>query len=385
MSSIIRARRLLTEQGWREHQLLAHENGVITAIEPLPSAHERYDAEWLVPALIDTHVHGGRGVDVMDCRASSLRALSAAKADEGVGAFLATTVTAPLPALEQVLALIADVLHETPPGAEILGSYLEGPYFTPRHKGAHEERWFRELDIAELSRLIDCAAGSLKVVALAPEKPHAITAIHYLSALNVRVMLGHSGADYATTQAALDAGASGLVHCFNGMSGLHHRAPGMAGAGLAHPKAWLELIADGHHVHPAVLRLCRCCAGERLLLITDAMRAAGMPDGAYELAGSMVEMRGGIVRTASGSLAGSTLGLLDAVRNMVELAGADLASAIEMASLHPARLLGMDHELGSLTIGKRANVLALDARMQLQALWVRGRQVRGKISAPVSA
>lgn len=375
MSRIIRARRLLTEQGWLDHHSLSHENGVITAIEPIPSDERRRDADLLAPALIDTHVHGGQGVDVMDGTAAALRKLSAAKAAEGVGAFLATTVTAPLPELEKVLALIAEVRQETLPGAEILGSYLEGPYFTARNKGAHHEAWFRELDIVELSRLIDCAAGSLRVVALAPEKPNAIAAIRHLRAAGVRVMLGHSAADYAATRAALDAGASGLVHCFNGMSGLHHRAPGMAGAGLTHPKAWLELIADGHHVHPAMLQLCRCCAGERLILITDAMRAAGMPDGRYELAGQMVEMRDGVVRTLEGGLAGSTLNLLAAVRNMVEFAGADIRAAIEMASLHPARMLGVDDRLGSLAVGKRANLLSLGAGLEQQAIWIGGRRI----------
>ncbi len=185
-------------------------------------------------------------------------------------------------------------------------------------------------------------------------------------------MLGHSAATYAQTLAAFDAGAAGLVHCYNGMTGLHHREPGMVGAGLTDPRAWLELIADGHHVHPGAMRLCCCCAKDRTVLITDAMQAAGMPDGGYTLCGESVEMQGGVVRTASGGLAGSTLALDAAVRNMVEHTGVAPEQAIHMASLHPARLLGMDHLLGSLAPGKRANIIALDAGLHLRQIWIQG-------------
>ncbi|MGS6556796.1 N-acetylglucosamine-6-phosphate deacetylase, partial [Escherichia coli] len=147
------------------------------------------------------------------------------------------------------------------PGAQVLGSYLEGPYFTPQNKGAHPPELFRELEIAELDQLIAVSQHTL------------------------RVMLGHSAATWQQTRAAFDAGADGLVHCYNGMTGLHHREPGMVGAGLTDKRAWLELIADGHHVHPAAMSLCCCCAKERIVLITDAMQAAGMPDGRYTLCG----------------------------------------------------------------------------------------------------
>ncbi|ECQ9411629.1 amidohydrolase family protein, partial [Salmonella enterica] len=208
---------------------------------------------------------------------------------------------------------------------------------------------------------------------LAPEKTGALEAIAHLKQQGVRVMLGHSAATWKQTHAAFDAGANGLVHCYNGMTGLHHREPGMVGAGLTDPRAWLELIADGHHVHPAAMKLCCCCAKDRVVLITDAMQAAGQSDGRYTLCGEEVEMHGGIVRTASGGLAGSTLSVDAAVRNMVELTGIATGEAIHMASLHPARLLGIDHHLGSLKTGKRANIIALDNRLYLQQIWIQGR------------
>ena len=149
----------------------------------------------------------------------------------------------------------------------------------------------------------------------------------------------------------------------------------MVGAGLTDPRAWLELIADGHHVHPAAMKLCCCCAKDRVVLITDAMQAAGMPDGSYTLCGEKVEMRGGIVLTASGGLAGSTLSVDAAVRNMVELAGISPEEAIRMASLHPARLLGVDQQLGSLQAGKRASIIALDGGLHVQRVWIQGQHL----------
>jgi N-acetylgalactosamine-6-phosphate deacetylase len=372
MNQRLRARRLLSEHGWLDDHQLHIEAGTIVAIEPIPSGVTARDAELLCPAYIDTHVHGGAGVDVMDETPDALDRLAMHKAREGVGGFLATTVTAPLNAIHGALERIARRCHAGGAGAQVLGSYLEGPYFTPQNKGAHPPELFRELDLSELDQLIALSQETLRVVALAPEKPGALQAIRYLKQRGVKVMLGHSAATYDQTRAAFDAGADGLVHCYNGMTGLHHREPGMVGAGLTDPRAWLELIADGHHVHPAAMRLCSCCAKERLVLITDAMQAAGMPDGRYSLCGESVEMRGGIVRTASGGLAGSTLSLDAAVRNMVELSGVSAEDAIHMASLHPALLLGIDNQLGSLRPGKRANVIALNAGLHLQQIWIQG-------------
>ncbi|MFW0764538.1 N-acetylglucosamine-6-phosphate deacetylase [Trabulsiella odontotermitis] len=372
MSLVLRARRLLSEQGWLDDHQLRIEDGAIIAIEPIPAGVTVRDAELLCPAYIDIHVHGGAGVDVMDDAPQTLDTLAMHKAREGVGAWCPTTVTAPLDAIHAALKRIAERRQRGGPGAQILGSYLEGPYFTPQNKGAHPPEWFRELDIAELDALIALAQGSLRVVALAPEKPGALPAIKHLKQRGVRVMLGHSAATWAQTVAAFDAGADGLVHCFNGMTGLHHREPGMVGAGLTDNRARLELIADGHHVHPAAMQLCAYCAGERIVLITDAMRAAGMPDGRYDICGYAVEMHDGVVRTASGGLAGSTLSLDVAVRNMVQQVGVSPEEAIAMASLHPAKLLGVDDQLGSIRPGKRASLIALDSALHLQQTWVQG-------------
>ena len=373
MTQLLRARRLLTEQGWLDDHQLRIEEGTITTIEPIPSGVMGRDADLLCPAYLDTPVHGGGGVDVMDEAADSLDKLAMHKAREGVASWLPTTVTAPLQDIHGALQRIAHRYHSGGPGAQVLGSYLEGPYFTPQNKGAHPPELFRELELNELDELIAISRQTLRVVALAPEKPGSLQAIRHLRQQDVRVMLGHSAATWEQTRAAFDAGAHGLVHCYNGMTGLHHREPGMVGAGLTDPRAWLELIADGHHVHPAAMTLCCNCAKDRIVLITDAMQAAGMPDGRYTLCGETVDMRGGIVRTASGGLAGSTLSVDAAVRNMVEFTGSTPEDAIHMASLHPARLLGIDHQLGSLKTGKRASIIALDSALHLQQIWIQGR------------
>ena len=372
MSQLLRARRLLTESGWLDDHQLRIEDGIIAAIEPIPVGVIVRDAELLCPAYIDTHVHGGAGVDVMDDAPGVLNTLALHKAREGVGGWLPTTVTAPLKMIHGTLDRIAQRCQSGGPGAQVLGSYLEGPYFTPQNKGAHPPDLFRELNTHELDTLIAISQNTLRVVALAPEKPGALAAIRHLKQRGIRVMLGHSAATYEQTHAAFEAGANGLVHCYNGMTGLHHREPGMVGAGLTDSRAWLEIIADGHHVHPAALRLCGCCAKDRVVLITDAMQAAGMPDGRYSLCGENVDMHCGIVRTASGGLAGSTLSLDTAVRNMVEHAGVSPADAIHMASLHPARLLGIEPYLGSLRPGKRANIIALDGGLHLRKIWIQG-------------
>ncbi|WBM70171.1 N-acetylglucosamine-6-phosphate deacetylase [Buttiauxella sp. WJP83] len=375
MTTLLRARRVLTEQGWLDNHQLLIDNETIVAIEPIPAGTMARDAELLCPAYIDIHVHGGDGVDVMDDDPGVLDRLAMHKAREGVGGWLPTTVTAPLEDIERALRRISQRYYRGGPGASVLGSYLEGPYFTPQNKGAHPPELFRELNIPELDRLIEVSQNTLRVVALAPEKPEALQMIKHLKNRNVRVMLGHSAASYEQTLQAFDAGAEGLVHCFNGMTGLHHRNPGMVGAGLTDKRAWLELIADGHHVHPAVMNISCTCAKSRILLITDAMSAAGMPDGEYSICGHPVTMSNGIVRTESGGLAGSTLALDAAVRNLVNHVGVPAEDAIHMASLHPAKMLGLDKELGSLAPGKRASLIALNPLLELQNIWINGQHL----------
>lgn len=261
-------------------------------------------------------------------------------------------------------------------GAEILGAYSEGLFFAHRHKGAHNEEYFLPLKTETLDALIAAADGSLKSLALAPELDHADEFIAYLKGKGVRVMLGHTDADYEQTLHALRAGACGGVHVFNGMRGIHHRDPGCTGAVLMHPEAMVEVIADGVHVHPTILQMIvRLKGPERTALVSDCINAGGLPDGRYRLGKLDVVVDHGISRTLTGSLAGSTLTLDQAVANMTRLAGIELRHAINMASLVPARFLALDERLGSIAAGKLASMAVLDEVLAVQATWVRGRLI----------
>ncbi|PWI32574.1 N-acetylglucosamine-6-phosphate deacetylase [Vibrio albus] len=374
----IHAQRVLTERGWLRDAVVVVKEGRFEELrryQASDSEQPMIQAQWMLPALIDSHVHGGAGVDVMDSTVASLETLSLHLASRGVGAFLATTVTEQPERIIKALDNVAQAVRRGVPGATVLGSYLEGPYFTETHKGAHDSALFRELDCQELDDLIEVSQGTLKAVALAPEKANACTATRHLKQRGVNVMLAHTNATYQQTMAALDAGVDGIVHCFNGMSGLHHREPGVVGAALSDKRAYVELIADGHHVHPAAMKVCATCAKERLVLISDAMRAAGEPDGEYLLGDLPVQMKNGVVKTPTGGLAGSTLALIQGVRNMSQSVGVSIQKSVEYASLVPARMLGIDKDYGSIYVGKKANFLFVNDELELEQTWVDGESV----------
>lgn len=382
-----RAQRVLHGDKWQPDAVVTvDDTGVITAIET-------YDVQRhgdavnlgqvdLLPGLLDSHVHGSKGCDVMDATHESLNTLSLYFASLGVTAFVATTVTAPVAKIRAALTQVAKSKQEGVEGAEILGAYLEGPYFTEKNKGAHPTQWFRELALEELDDWISYSDNQLLKVALAPEKSGALEAIRYLDAHGVKVMLGHSDASYEQVQLALDAGAKGIVHCYNGMRGLHHRDPGVVGAGLLHPECYVEMIADGHHVHPAAIEVAHRCCGSRMTLITDAMCATGMPDGQYTLGEYQVEMQQGVVTTQSGGLAGSTLTLLDGVKNIQRWLNLPVEQAWLMASLTPATSLGIQHQLGTLEVGKYASMVAISSDFSIEKTWVKGRLVFDAVVSP---
>ncbi|EGQ9577871.1 N-acetylglucosamine-6-phosphate deacetylase [Vibrio cholerae] len=382
-----RAQRVLHGDKWQPDAVVTvDDTGVITAIEA-------YDVQRhgdalnlgqvdLLPGLLDSHVHGSKGCDVMDATHESLNTLSLYFASLGVTAFVATTVTAPVAKIRAALTQVAKSKQEGVAGAEILGAYLEGPYFTEKNKGAHPTQWFRELALEELDDWISYSDNQLLKVALAPEKSGALEAIRYLDAHGVKVMLGHSDASYDQVQLALDAGAKGIVHCYNGMRGLHHRDPGVVGAGLLHPECYVEMIADGHHVHPAAIEVAHRCCGSRMTLITDAMCATGMPDGQYTLGEYQVEMKQGVVTTQSGGLAGSTLTLLDGVKNIQRWLNLPVEQAWLMASLTPAKSLGIQHQLGTLEVGKYASMVAISSDFSIEKTWVKGRLVFDAVVSP---
>ncbi|HDY7989969.1 TPA: N-acetylglucosamine-6-phosphate deacetylase [Vibrio vulnificus] len=382
-----RAQRILHGDHWLQDAVLSVDSqGNISAIAAYdPQQHRTVTdlgAVSLMPGLIDSHVHGSQGCDVMDATHASLNTMSRYFASLGVTAFVATTVTAPVAKIRSALAQVAKSKQQGVEGAEILGAYLEGPYFTEKNKGAHPTQWFRELSVEELDNWISYSDNQLLKVALAPEKEGATAAIRYLANQGISVMLGHTDASYQQVKLALDAGAKGIVHCYNGMRGLHHRDPGVVGAGLLHPECYVEMIADGHHVHPAAIEVAHRCCGSRMTLITDAMCATGMPDGQYTLGEYQVEMKQGVVTTQEGGLAGSTLTLIEGVKNIQRWLNLPFEQAWLMASHTPAKSLGIQHQLGTLEVGKRASMVALGSDFSIDKTWVNGRLVFDAVVSP---
>ncbi|HFQ5082743.1 TPA: N-acetylglucosamine-6-phosphate deacetylase [Vibrio vulnificus] len=381
------AQRILHGDHWLQDAVLSVDSqGNISAIAAYdPQQHRTVTdlgAVNLMPGLIDSHVHGSQGCDVMDATHASLNTMSRYFASLGVTAFVATTVTAPVAKIRSALAQVAKSKQQGVEGAEILGAYLEGPYFTEKNKGAHPTQWFRELAVEELDNWISYSDNQLLKVALAPEKEGALAAIRYLANQGISVILGHTDASYQQVKLALDAGAKGIVHCYNGMRGLHHRDPGVVGAGLLHPECYVEMIADGHHVHPAAIEVAHRCCGSRMTLITDAMCATGMPDGQYTLGEYQVEMKQGVVTTQEGGLAGSTLTLIEGVKNIQRWLNLPFEQAWLMASHTPAKSLGIQHQLGTLEVGKRASMVALGSDFSIDKTWVNGRLVFDAVVSP---
>ena len=315
----------------------------------------------------------------MDAKRESIETISQSLAKHGVVGFLGTTVTSTWQNTLDAFRVVGDAYCNQPSGALVLGAYNEGLFFTKDHKGAHDEEYFLPLTIENIDAIIDAAQGALKVVALAPELENSAKIIPYLKSRGIRTMLGHTAANYQQTCDALHAGACGGVHVFNGMRGIHHRDPGCAGAVLLEKDAYVEVIADGIHLHPAILQLIyRLKGAEKMGLISDCIVAGGLSDGKYRLGMLDVHVNQGVARTDSGSLAGSTLTLEKAVANLIELADIPPIDAVHTASLRPAEFLGIDGELGSIRAGKRACLAIVDKNYQIQATLIDGKVVYDK-------
>jgi len=331
---------------------------------------------WITPGFIDIHMHGIDGHDTMDGTLESLQAISRALTRFGVTSFLATTMTAPYAQLETVLQAIARHSREALPGAQVAGIHLEGPWINPRYKGAQKEENIAVPHLDGVRRLYELADGLIKVVTIAPEQPEALEAIAWLRERGVIASAGHTGATFAQAQEAVDAGVRHFTHCFNAMTGLHHREPGVVGAAMYHEHLSTELIADGIHVHPAVMNiLYRVKSAERLALVSDSMRAAAMGEGSYDLGGQAVHVHGAEAKLADGTLAGSILTLNQAVGNMVTLSGVPLPEAVEMASGTPAAILGLAERKGRLEAGFDADIVVLGPAFDVQATFMGGKEV----------
>lgn len=333
----------------------------------------------IAPGLVDLHVHGGGGADVMEASLDAFATLAAAHAARGTTSLLVTTVTASAAALLRVARIIPEAVREVAApawgGARILGLHLEGPYIHPKRAGAQDRAHIRHPDPYEVQRLVDAAGGYLRLVTLAPELPGAQTLIVRLRQAGVTVGLGHTTATYEEAVRSIKLGVRHAAHTFNAMTGLKARAPGAAGAVLLDPRVRAEVIADLHHVHPAMLRLLVQLKGpEGICLITDAIAAMGQGDGRSSLGSVPVWVEDGVCRLASGTLAGSVLGMDRAVANMVHHVGIPVADAVQMASATPAAAVGASH-LGELAPGKMADVIFVDEAFRCRLTLVAGRLI----------
>jgi N-acetylglucosamine-6-phosphate deacetylase len=366
--------------GW-----LYMKEGVIAALggadqPPPPEAAraDRIDGEggWALPGFIDLHVHGGAGCDFMDADAASLRAITRFHARHGTTGMLATTLTASKERLDAALEAAARFMASPMPYAQLLGVHLEGPFVNVKWKGAQNPAHIVPPRLDWLEDWTNRWPGLIKIQTLAPEIEGALEYIGRLNECGIVPACGHTDARLADIRAAAAYGLRHAVHTFNAMRPYHHREPGTVGAVLTDDRIKAEIIADGHHVHPAGLELLiRAKGAANVILVTDAMAAAGMPDGEYELGGLSVVMKGGVARLRdSDHLAGSTLTMLDAFRFVIERVGVSVADASRMASLNPARQIGVDRVTGSLAPGKRADVLLLGADFRLRRVWIGGQE-----------
>jgi len=355
--------RILTPQGWVEGRIAFGERiGAIEAGSPAgPRRH-------ILPGFVDLHVHGASNVDIM-AGGSAGATVACTHARHGTTALLGTTMTARLASIERALAGLAGVIAARPAGgARMLGVHLEGPFISAQRLGAQPP----EVLLATLDKVRALhAIAPIRVLTLAPELTGHLELIPRLAELGIRVQVGHSSGTYEDGVAALQAGAAGFTHLFNGMSGLKHREPGMVGAALAHAE-YAELIPDLEHVHPGAM-LAALRAIPRLYCVSDATAATGMPDGEYALGTQRVFKCLGCVRLASGSLAGSALTMDQALRNLVSV-GLDLADASHRVSRNPADYLG-EPERGRLAPGAWADIVVLDEQLRVEAVFVEGEPV----------
>lgn len=379
MQTLITGEKIITPDGVREDHSLIIEGDMITAITPgaqesSPDDHI-IDARGMLvaPGMIDLHIHGSDGFWVMDANADSMHGMARFLAQHGVTSFLPTTISADGEAIMQVLASVRDATQD-PLGAHFLGVHIEGPFLNPKNKGAQPEANLRAPDIAELKSWL--ATGVVRLVTLAPELEGAFQLIETAQAHDVEIAIGHSSASYEEIIQAVDHGLRQATHTFNSMAPLHHRRPGPIGAVLSEERIFAQVIVDGVHIHPAMVALLvRAKGPEKTILISDAISAAGRPDGVFDFSGHIVRVEDGIARINEGNLAGSTLIMDQAFRNVIRFCDLTLPQALPMATSSPAQAMGWIGRKGVLQAGADADVILLDENLQVAKTIVAGQLI----------
>lgn len=341
--------------------------------EPARPADRDVAGQWVVPGFVDIHVHGGAGADFTTGSPEQARRIIALHRRHGTTTMLASLVTADVETMAASIDALAGLVDE----GELAGIHLEGPFLAPARRGAHDAGLLRAPEPDVVDRLVSAGPTRVRMVTLAPEQPAAIDAIRRLVDFGVVVAVGHTDATYDQTRAAIDAGAAVGTHLFNAMRPVLHREPGPVPALLEDNRVTVELICDGVHLHPATIRwVLRTASAQRVALVTDAMAAAGVGDGDYVLGHLTVRVRDGVARQPDGTIAGSTLTMDRAFRCVVD-AGASVEEAVTMASTTPAEALGLADEIGSITVGRGADLVVLDRTLQVAAVMVKGSWIEG--------
>ncbi|WP_053369018.1 N-acetylglucosamine-6-phosphate deacetylase [Bacillus sp. FJAT-27245] len=376
--------RIVFENEVKTNQYVYIENGKIAAAGPLSEADGKYqDAEvfefgesaTVVPGFIDLHIHGAAGADTMDGTHEALRKIAGALPAEGTTAFLATTITQEHGNIEQALRNAASYCeNDNVPGrAEMAGVHLEGPFINAKRAGAQPREYIINPDIDLFKQWQTTAAGLIKLVTTAPELENGTEFIEYLASTGVIASIGHTDAGYEEVEKAVQAGARHVTHLYNGMRGMHHREPGTAGAALLFKELLVEMIVDGIHIAPEMVKLSVAAKGpDGMVLVTDSMRAKCLNAGVYDLGGQDVTVGNGRAVLADGTLAGSILKMNEAVRNAADFSGVSLLDAVRMASVNPAKQIGIFDKKGSIAPGKDADLAVLDSGMNVAATWCRG-------------
>lgn len=340
----------------------------------------------VVPGFIDMHIHGAAGHDLMEASPESVSAVGAYLARHGTTSFLATTITATLQRTLRAARGLGEIVRAAEnlssgsashgPGAQPIGIHFEGPFLNVEKRGAHPAAQIRKPSIVTLDQLLEAAGGAARVLTIAPEVNGAAAVLKHARSRGLAVGIGHSNAAYEEAVRAIEAGATHATHMYNAMRAFSHRDPGIIGAVLTDDRISAELICDGVHVDPPAVRLLVKAKGlERVILVSDGLSAAGMPDGKYRLGGFTIHVVGGVCRTAEGTLAGSTLTSDAALRNLSNFTKLSYRQCLRCATLNPAKILGTEKQKGVISPGADADLAILDQNYYVTQTYVRGRAV----------
>ena len=341
----------------------------------------RYDNCFLSPGLVDMHMHGGFGVDVTYSNTKEILDLSKNLPTTGVTSYMPSVTTDSFKQMRKAIRNIVDAAKKLNYGSKILGIHLEGPYLNPIKAGAQPREHIRNPSLEEFKKFYDESGGMLSRITIAPEIKDGIEFIKDVTKeFEVKVSLGHTNATYDQALEAFKAGATIITHLYNGMRSYHHREPGIVGAALTERKVYVEMIADLVHLHPATLMMTMRCKGpSRIMLVTDSISGTALGDGSYRLGSQMIIIRGGVARLRNGTLAGSTLTMIRAVKNIVKI-GEPLRDAIRMSTLTPSKAMGVKG-IGKIAKGYKADFIILNKKLEVVETYINGKpMLEGKKS-----